>query len=121
MRIGDCVLSRDRTLTLLIDYAVPYSAAVDLYDLGGDLGGRPGPCGAAEPADSVTLADIGRLVVINAALAAEDVATLIDVDAAGDFAVVPAEARMQECEPGGALDHAATPSADVVTESIGAG
>jgi uncharacterized protein DUF6308 len=108
MRIGDHDVGRDRALQFLRDYAVDHADTVRLYDLAGDLEGRPGPGSAAEPVTAVSLADIGRLVVINAGLAAADVATLMDIDAAAEFAAVPAIARLEQCEPGSDLYQAAT-------------
>lgn len=108
MRFGDCQVSRDRALALLAGYAVSHADTVRLYDFAGQEDGEPGPDGAARPANAVTLADIGRLVAINAGLAAADVAALVDVDAAGEFAAVPAAARLEDWEPGTGLDEAAT-------------
>lgn len=108
MRLGDCQVSRDRALALLASYAVSHANTVRLYDLAGQEDGEPGPHGAASPANAVTLADIGRLVAINAGLAASDVAALVDVDAAVQFAAVPATARLEDWEPGNGLDEAAT-------------
>lgn len=48
----------------------------------------------------MTLSDIGRLVVINARLDADDVHCLLDVQAADAFAQVPIDARLEDCEPG---------------------
>jgi hypothetical protein len=48
------------------------------------------------------------LVAINAGLAAEDVATLIGIDASSEFAAVPATARLEDCEPDSDLYAAAT-------------
>lgn len=108
MRIGDRDFDLDQALGLLQGYAVNYANTVRLYDLAGDPDGRPGPGGAAEPVNTVTLGDIGRLVVINAGLSADDVATLMDIDATTEFAAVPATARLEHCEPGSNLYQAAT-------------
>jgi hypothetical protein len=108
VRLGDCEVDRDRALALLVGYALSRAETVRLYDLAGVEDGQPGPNGAARPVDAVTLSDIGRLVAINAGLAAADVAVLLDVDAAAEFAAVPAAARLEEWEPGGRLDDAAT-------------
>lgn len=108
MRIGDDKLALGRALELLHDYAVYYADTVRLYDLGGDPEGNPGPGGGAEPVDSVALSDIGRLVVMNAGIRANDVAALADVDAAAEFAAVPADARLEECVLGNDLYQAAT-------------
>ncbi len=108
MRLGDHEFGRDRALELLQHYAVNYANTVRFYDLAGDLEGRPGPGSGADPVNAVTLGDIARLVVINAGLAADDVATLMDIDAAAEFAAVPATARLDQCEPGSDLYQAAT-------------
>jgi hypothetical protein len=108
MIIGDHKFKPDWALELLQDYAVKYANTVRLYDLAGDTEGHPGPSGAAEPVNAVSLCDIGRLVVINAALAADDVATLMDIDAAAEFAAVPATAQLEQCEPGSELYREAT-------------
>src|SRR5580700_6173571 len=72
-----------RTRKLLRDYAATHAGTVRLYDLADNSDGRPGPNGAAEPLYAVTLSDMGRLVVVNAGLAADDVVTLMDIDASG--------------------------------------
>jgi hypothetical protein len=108
MRIGDHDFGLGRALGLLQDYAVNYANTVRLYDLADDPEGRPGPGSGAEPVNTVTLGDIGRLVVIKAGLAACDVATLLDINAATGFAAVPPTARLEECEPGSDLYQAAT-------------
>jgi hypothetical protein len=108
VRIADRELSRDEGLAILRGYAMRHAGTVLLYDLAGDEDGGPGPGGVSEPVDEVTLADIGRLVVINAGLRAGDVPLLLDVHADGEFAAVPPAARLEECTPGSALYSAAT-------------
>jgi hypothetical protein len=108
MIIGDHELKLDEAFKILHDYAIRYADTVRLYDLAGDIEGRPGPGGAAEPINAVTLGDVARVVVINASLAADDVATLLDVDAAAEFAAVPAGARLKDCKPGSDLYLGAT-------------
>lgn len=108
MHIADRELSRDEALALVRNYAIRYAGTVLLYDLAGDDASYPGPGGAAEPVNTITLADIGRLVVINAGLRAGDVPLLLDVQADEAFAEVAATARLQECVPGGPLYLAAT-------------
>jgi hypothetical protein len=108
MQVGDRDVDLDQAFEFLEAYAVEYADTVHFYDLAGDPGGQPGPGGAADPVDAVTLSDIGRLVAINAGLSAVDVATLMDIDAAAEFAAVPATARLEHCEPGSALYQAAT-------------
>jgi hypothetical protein len=108
VRIADYEFSPDQAFELLQGYAVKYPDTVRLYDLAGDPGGRPGPGSGADPVNAVTLADIGRLTVINANLRANDVATLVDIHAAVEFAAVPATSRLEQCEPGSASYQAAT-------------
>jgi Family of unknown function (DUF6308) len=108
LQIGDHKLDMHDALELLQDYAVKFPDTVRFYDLAGDPDGRPGSGSHVNPADAVTLGDIGRLVAINAALSAEDVATLMDTDATTEFAAVPATARLEECVPGTGLYQAAT-------------
>jgi Family of unknown function (DUF6308) len=108
MRVGDHSLDRDNALGILHEYAVRYAGTVRFYDLAGDPDGYPGPAGDTYLADTVTLGDIGRLVVINAALSAPDVVMLMDTDAAAEFAAVPAVARLEDCTPETSLYRAAT-------------
>jgi hypothetical protein len=108
VRIGDHEVSRDKALVILRRYAERHAGTVLLYDLAGDRNGHPGPGGASEPVNEVTLADIGRLVVINAGLRADDVPLLLDVHAGAEFQAVPATARLQDCAPGSDLLEAAT-------------
>ena len=68
MRIGDHDLSRDQARHFLVTCARDHHETVLWYDLAGLPSGRPGPGGAAEPVDGVTIADIGRLVIIAAQL-----------------------------------------------------
>ena len=76
--------------------------------LAGNENGQPGPAAAGQPVSSVTLADIGRLVVVDARLAATDAPLLLGAARPEVFAAVPATARLEEWEPGNALDMAAT-------------
>lgn len=108
MRIGDHILTRDQAHQHLCDYARRHAKTVLWYDLAGNENGQPGPVGAAKPVNSVTLADVGRLVVIDARLGAADVAPLLEAAESEMFAAVPATARLEEWEPGNALDVAAT-------------
>lgn len=108
MQIGDHKLDLHDALGLLQDYAVRFPDTVRFYDLAGDPDGRPCSGSRVSPADAVTLGDIGRLVAINAALSAEDVATLMDADATAEFAAVPPTARLEDCVPATNLYQAAT-------------
>jgi hypothetical protein len=108
MRIGDHEVPPDEARALVCRYARDHTATVLYYDLGGDLDGHPGPAGAAEPVDQVSLADIGRLVIIDARLNAADAPVLLNAAAPALFEAVPARARLEEWTPGGPLDQAAT-------------
>jgi hypothetical protein len=98
MIIGDHEFPPDKALGILSDYAVHYASTVGLYDLAGDPDGYPGPGSGAEPVNAVSLSDVGRLVVINAGLAADDVATIMNIDAASEFTAVPARAHLEDCD-----------------------
>jgi hypothetical protein len=78
------------------------------YDLAGDESHRPDLAHAAEPVNTVTLADIGRLVIIKAGLRPDDVPALLTAASEQSFAAVPPDARLQECAPGSSLYLAAT-------------
>lgn len=108
MQIGDYKLDPVDALGRLQHYAVNYADTVRFYDLAGNPEGPPGPGSNASLANVVTLGDIGRLVAINAGLSAEDVATLMDTDAAAEFEAVPETARLEDCAPGTGLYQAAT-------------
>lgn len=92
--------SQDRALALLTGCAISYADTVRLYDLAGDPDGQPGQAGAARPVNAVALADVGRLVAVNAGLAAANVATLLDVTAAAEFAAMPPTAQLEDWQPG---------------------
>lgn len=108
MHIGDHELPPDQARDILCDYARRHDRTVLLYDLAGDAAGHPGPGGTAEPVNAVTIADIGRLVIIGAGLRPADVPVLLDGASPSMFAAVPATARLEEWVPGGSLDSAAT-------------
>jgi hypothetical protein len=108
MIIGDHELPPDKALGILNEYAARYASTVQFYDLAGDPDGCPGPGSGAEPVNAVSLGDVGRLVVINAGLAADDVATIMNIDAASEFTAVPARARLEDCDPASDLYQAST-------------
>jgi Family of unknown function (DUF6308) len=108
MRIADRELSRETGLARLRKYASKYPDTIRFYDLAGDPGASPGPDGAAEPVNEVTLADIGRLVVINGNLRPDDVGKLMDVRPAQAFEAVAPTAQLEQCRPGSELYAAAT-------------
>ena len=108
MRIGDHELLRDQARDIARDYAIRHRETVLWYDLAGDESHHPDSARAAEPVNAVTLADIGRLVIINAGLRADDVPTLLTAADEQSFAAVPPDARLQECAPCSSLYLAAT-------------
>lgn len=119
--IGDSELPRHEALTVLRSFAETHAGTVRVFDLAGDRDGSPGPGGAAEPVNRVTLADIGRLVVINAGLEADDVPRLLDVQADAEFRAVPPHARLEDCTPGSDLRETAASLYDLFKppENIG--
>jgi hypothetical protein len=108
VRVGDLEMSREAGLGQLRGYASKHQQTVQFYDLGGDLSGHPGPGGASEPVNEVTLTDVARLVAFGARLAADDVGKLVGPGAAAALAAVPATARLEDCEPGTDLHRATT-------------
>lgn len=56
----------------------------------------------------MSLGDVGRLVAINAGLAADDVASIMDIDATLEFTAVPTSARLEDCDPASDLYQAST-------------
>jgi hypothetical protein len=107
VRIGDRDLPRDQARDVAADYAIRHHDTVLWYDLAGDESPLPDPARAAEPVNTVTLADIGRLVIINAGLRPDHVPALLTA-ASEQIAAVPPDARLQECAPGSSLYLAAT-------------
>jgi Family of unknown function (DUF6308) len=108
VHVGDHELSRDQARHIVCDYAIRHRSTVLWYDLAGDTSNQPQPGRAAEPVNSVTLADVGRLVVINAGLRADDVAVILSAADEKDLAQVSPGARLQECAPRSSLYEAAT-------------
>jgi hypothetical protein len=108
MHVGNHEMSQDQARDIACDYAIRHWATVLWYDLAGEAGYAAGPARAAEPVNAVTLADVGRLVVINAGLRADDVPALLNAADEKDFAEVPPGARLEECTRGSSLYEAAT-------------
>jgi len=123
MKIGDFDLSRDDAWRIAQSYAALHGDTVLYYDLGGDLKGSPGADSGAEPVDGVTLADLGRLVVFNAQLRANDVATLmtLEINHVLDPAVLPPDARLEDWGSGTPWDDAATAAYDAFRPGPGSG
>jgi Family of unknown function (DUF6308) len=109
MRIASHQVSHERLVDLLRRYARRHPDTILFYDLGGDAHAVPGSGinGAASPANEVTLADVGRLVVINARLDPDDVRKLTSPPS-GLFEAVPAAARLQDATVGTGLYDVAT-------------
>jgi hypothetical protein len=78
------------------------------YDLAGDESDQPSRISAIHPANAITLADIGRLVIINADLRADDVPALLTTASEKAFAEVAPDARLEDCAHGSPLYLAAT-------------
>jgi hypothetical protein len=83
--IAGQAIDEDEAFGLLREYGVRYRKTVEFYD----HGGRDYPNG-------VTLADIGRLVVINGRPTASDVGVLIDAVLAEEWQELPLDATFLE-------------------------
>jgi hypothetical protein len=110
MRIGTRQVSYDAMFERATAYATQHSATVLYYDLAGDPQGTPGPDVDNGSATQISLSDLGRLVVFNARLGANDVPALLEADLAGTWepSVLPVDARLEDCLPGSQLEAAAT-------------
>lgn len=90
--VGSTVLTYDRAARMLSDYVQRYRGSIIYYDLAGD------PARASvDSSDHITLADIGRLVLLNPRLSGDDAASLLATDA--DWTLVPADARLENANP----------------------
>lgn len=105
MRVALEYVPYKRVVQLLRGYACTYPATIRLYDLAGDERGRPGPGahGAAEPTSKVTLADLGRLIMINVRPTAVDAENLLSAAPSDLFDEVPPRADIKSLVPGTAL------------------
>jgi hypothetical protein len=94
-----------RVVQLLRGNARTYPATIRLYDLAGDDRGRPGPGahGAAEPTGEVTLADLGRMIMINVRPTATDAENLLSAASCDLFGHVPPRADIKNLVPETAL------------------
>jgi Family of unknown function (DUF6308) len=108
VHVGEYELSRDQARDIVRHYGIRHRATVLWYDLAGEAGGQSGLGRAAEPLNAVTLADIVRLVVINAGLRPDDVPALLTAAGEKDFGEVSPGARLQDCVAGSSLYEAAT-------------
>jgi hypothetical protein len=91
MRIASSEVSIDEARARVEKYAANHPKTLEIFDGVGE-GGH-----SDESPNQVTLADIGRLVVVNAQLQADDVPALLEVDAHDEFAAVPVDAALEEC------------------------
>jgi hypothetical protein len=98
MRIGDRGITVGKALEILRQYAERYPDTIRYYDGVVALGRQP-----VQNPHNVTMADIGRLVLMNTNLKANDVPRLLAVDAAAAFSAVPVDARLEDAAPGSKL------------------
>lgn len=94
MKIAGTEVSLEVALEAVQKYAMEHPATLEIFDGVGEHGYKD------EHPNEITLADIGRLVVINAQLAADDVPTLLNTPIAEALAAVPVDASLEDCEPG---------------------
>ena len=99
--IADEVITDEAAFEMLLAYGKKYALTVAHYDHGGQ-----------DPANRVTLADIGRLVLIDARLRGQDVGRLINAADEATWAAIPPEASF--------LDLAPDPTAATVYQSASA-
>jgi len=88
LNVADRKLSKDKARDCLVAYAQELPATVRYYDYAGDTTQLPGG------SDDVVLADVGRLVIINARLSADDVAELLRPAPPLLWADVPTRCRL---------------------------
>lgn len=97
MHIASTEVSEDEAIKRVVAYSAQHFKTLQVFDGLGDRGYKD------ESPNEVTLADIGRLVIINANLRADNVSALLDVAASEALAAVPATAKLEDCEVGGKL------------------
>ncbi|MCW2770044.1 MAG: hypothetical protein JWR27_1477 [Aeromicrobium sp.] len=109
MRVASEQINVDEAIRRVEAYARRFPRTLEIFD----------GIGRVELADSdpdrVTLADIGRLVVIDAQLRADDVPVLLGVDAGAQLAAVPFDAKLEDADYGGILWVAASDLLDRFT------
>ncbi|WP_328992679.1 DUF6308 family protein [Kribbella sp. NBC_01245] len=98
MRIGDQVISTGRALEILQWYSGHFPDTVRYFDGVVACGRQP-----VQAPHHVTMADMGRLVLMNTNLSATDVPRLLAVDARTEFSAVPVDARLEDAAPGSPL------------------
>jgi hypothetical protein len=91
VRVGDRDVNVSDMIRLVSDYARQHSATIEYYDLNGD------PQGTCEPSDSVTLADLGRMTLINADLNGSDAVRLLALQLPWN-SIAPL-ARLEDADP----------------------
>jgi Family of unknown function (DUF6308) len=74
VRVGDDKITKRETRDLITSYASEHTATVLYFDFAGRAEDN------IEPSDGVTLADLGRMTVINADLSGADAAGLLSLD-----------------------------------------
>ncbi|MFC0626363.1 DUF6308 family protein [Kribbella deserti] len=103
MRIGDQVITTGRALEILQEYSGRFPDTIRYFDGVVACGRQP-----VQAPHHVTMADLGRLVVMNTNLRSNDVPRLLAVDARAEFSAVPVDARLEDAAPGSDLLAAAT-------------
>lgn len=98
MRIGDQIISTGRALEILQWYSGHFPDTVRYFDGVVACGRQP-----VQAPHHVTMADMGRLVLMNTNLTAKDVPRLLAVDARAEFSAVPVDARLEDAAPGSPL------------------
>jgi len=98
MQVGDRSITVGEALEILQRYSERFSDTLRYYDGVVACGRQP-----VQSPHHVTMADIGRLVIINANLMPVDVPRLLAVDARAEFSAVPVDARLEDAAPGSEL------------------
>lgn len=98
LTLADHQITASHALAHLRRYATTVPATIEYYDYAGDLDHLP------QPEDGVAMADIARLVVINARLSANDVPRLLAPIPQTLWDAVPHDARFEDL-PDNSLDH----------------
>jgi len=91
VRVGDEEISQRTAQDFVTTYAHDYAATILYFDFDGRTDGN------VEPSDGVTLADLGRMTVINADLNGQDAARLLSLDIA--WTSVAPTARLETADP----------------------
>jgi Family of unknown function (DUF6308) len=92
VRVGDDKITKREARDLITSYASEHTATVLYFDFAGRVEGN------IEPSDGVTLADVGRMSVINADLSGADAAGLLSLDNVR-WSSVARTARLEYADP----------------------